>query len=230
MITMALQIIPFYSGINTFYLIREEGMVLFDAGVSKDVPRFPEQLKQHGIPPEEIRLIILSHGDFDHAGGAKGLKEVTGAKIVIHENDRKILEEALFHWPKGVTAWGKISRATLKPLLKKTFRSPGVKADIVLDDNDFSLEPYGIHGRVVYTPGHTYGSVSLLLDSGDALIGCLAHNRLPFVLKPKLPIYALDIELIKKSWGKVIEMGAKICYPGHGKPFPLEKIMKYLNE
>jgi hydroxyacylglutathione hydrolase len=226
---MALQIIPFEAGINTFYLIKDQQAVLFDGGWSKGTDQFSRVLEKHGILPEEIKLIILSHGDFDHAGGAGALKKLTGAKIAIHKNDLKNLEEGIFHWPKGVTPWGKFSRAALKPLLMKTARFPGVKADIVLDDQDFPLDPIGIRGKVVYTPGHTYGSVSLILDSGEAFIGCLAHNRFPFVLKPSLPIYAMDLDQIKESWQKVIGMGAETIYPGHGKPFPLSRIRKYLN-
>ncbi len=227
--SMTQQIYPVTSGINTFYVIRDQGAVLYDAGYGKGTDRFPETLRRLGIEPDEIQLIVLSHGDFDHVGGAKDLKEITGAKIAIHENDRKNLEEGIFHWAHGVTAWGKISRATLKPLMMKSASFPGVKADVVLGDSDFPLEPYGIHGKIIHTPGHTSGSVSILLDSGDALVGCLAHNRFPFVLKPKLPIYAEDIELLKKSWTRVIDGGAKTIYPGHGKSFPLEKILRYLN-
>ena len=66
--------------------------------------------------------------------GAQELKELTGAKIAIHENDRENLEKGIFHWPEGVTAWGKLSRAILKPMLKKRVAIPVAKADIVLDD------------------------------------------------------------------------------------------------
>jgi len=226
---MSLQIIPFESGINTFYLIRDEGAVLYDGGWSKGASRFSDQLKQNGIEPGEIKLIVLSHGDFDHVGGTQVLKELTGARVAIHEKDRQNLEEGIFHWARGATTWGRISRALFKPMMVKSGGFPGVKADVVLDDNDFSLEPFGIRGRVVYTPGHTLGSVSILLDSGEAFIGCLAHNRLPFVLKPSLPIYADDISLLKKSWKKVIDHGATILYPGHGKPFTPDRITRYLN-
>jgi hydroxyacylglutathione hydrolase len=228
---MAPQIIPFESGINTFYLIKDEGAVLFDGGWSKGPSKFSDLLMKYGIQPDEIQLIVLSHGDFDHVGGTKDLKELSGAKVAIHEKDKSFLEQGIFNFPKGATRWGKISRSILMPLLRnKTLKGfPGVKADIVLDDNDFSLEPYGIKGRVVYTPGHTPGSVSILLDSGEALIGCLAHNRLPFVLKPSLPIFAEDISLVKKSWKKVIDNGSHTIYPGHGKPFPLDRIIRYLN-
>jgi hypothetical protein len=52
---------------------------------------------------------------------------------------------------------------------------------------------------------------------------------MPFVWRPKLPIYANDMALLKESWVKVINKGAQTIWPGHGKSFPLDKILKYLN-
>jgi glyoxylase-like metal-dependent hydrolase (beta-lactamase superfamily II) len=106
---------------------------------------------------------------------------------------------------------------------------PSAKVDIVMNDKDLPLKQYGLEGDIVYTPGHTYGSISVVLDSGDAFVGCLAHNRMPFVFRPKLPIYAEDLELLKKSWNKVINRGATTIHPGHGNSFPVERITKYLN-
>ena len=223
------QIIPFRSGINTCYIVKDKGAVLIDGSTPGAGKSFSKLLSDSGIGPEEIQLIILTHGDFDHCGGAKELQELTGAKIVLHEKDRKNLEESIFHWPEGVTAWGKISRSMMMPLVKKIGKFPAAKVDIVMDDNDLSLKEYGLDGNIVYTPGHTYGSISVILESGDTFVGCLAHNRPPFVLRPKLPIYAKDLELLKKSWVKVLNMGAATIYPGHGLPFPVEKITKYLN-
>ena len=223
------QIIPFQSSINTLYIIKDKGAILVDTGYHGIVTSFSELLDNHEIKPDEIKLIIPTHGDFDHAGGAKELKELSGAKIAMHEEDRQNLEQGIFHWPKGVNLWGKISRTSMMPFVKKIGKFPPAEVDIVLDDNSISLEEYGIQGKIVHTPGHTPGSISVLLDSGEAFVGCLAHNRLPFVLKPKLPIYAMDLELLKKSWTKVINLGAKTIYPGHGSPFEVEKIVKYLN-
>jgi glyoxylase-like metal-dependent hydrolase (beta-lactamase superfamily II) len=226
---MAQQIIPFTEGINTSYIVKDKGVVIFDAIPFKDPVAYRQNLEQWGIDPKKIELIILSHGDFDHVGGTKLLKEMTGAKVAIHEHDRLNLEEGIFHWPEGVTAWGKFSRWLLKPVLKKMWSFSPVPADIILDDNGLSLEEFGIAGKIIFTPGHTFGSVSVVLDSGDALIGCLAHNRPPFVTKPSLPIYAKDIELLKNSWKTVLKQGASTIYPGHGKPFPAEIIHKYIN-
>lgn len=226
---MAQQIIPFKSSINTCYIIKDRGAIVIDAGSYNNVGDFSQVLKKNQMEADEIKLIVLSHGDFDHVGGTKELKALTGADVAIHENDRKNLEEGIFHWPNGVTPWGRFTISLFKPLLKNKMAFPKVKADLVLGNNEQSLEEFGIDGRILYTPGHTSGSVSVLLDSGEAFVGCLIHNKAPFVLKPGLPIYAQDINHLKESLKMVIDRGAKILYPGHGKPVPVQKILKYLN-
>lgn len=223
------EIIPIRKSINTFYLIREKGSILVDAGWKGCGRLLTATLEKHGILPGEIKLIIPTHGDFDHAGGAGELKAMTGARLALHEKDREMVEEGRFHWPPGVNAWGRISRAMMLPFLKNAVRPPATGVDLVLDDRGLSLKEFGINGEILYTPGHTFGSVSVILESGDAFVGCLAHNRFPFVLKPGLPIYALDLELLRQSWLKVLDKGATKIYPGHGKPFSAEIARSFLS-
>jgi hydroxyacylglutathione hydrolase len=225
---MSAKIFAIQSGINTCYVIKDKGVIMVDGGPPKMKSTFLKKMAGYSLDPEEIQMIILTHGDFDHVGSAKEIKEICGANIAIHEKDRINLEQGLFNWTKGVTIWGKISRSVLMPLIKNKMTFPGVKADIILDDNELLLTDYGITGRVLYTPGHTLGSVSVLLDSGEVFAGCLAHNRLPFTFHPAFPIYAENIDLIKDSWKKLINAGAKMVFPGHGKPFSVEIIKKYL--
>jgi glyoxylase-like metal-dependent hydrolase (beta-lactamase superfamily II) len=223
------QIIPFRTGINSCYILKDKGAVIIDAPVPFKRRDFSRLLSDSAIKPEELQLIIPTHGDFDHAGGASFIQELSTARIVMHEKDSSNLENGTFHWPEGVTPWGKISRAMFKPLMKHVGKFTSARVDIKLDDQGMSLREYGIPGRIIYTPGHTYGSISVVLESGEAFVGCMAQNRFPFGFRPKLPIYAKDPELLKESWLKVLNLGARTIYPGHGKPFPVEKITKYLN-
>jgi glyoxylase-like metal-dependent hydrolase (beta-lactamase superfamily II) len=213
---------------NRCYILRGKQTIMIDGGPPGKKASFVKQLKKFGIEPHEIKLIILTHGDFDHVGSAKDFKEVTGAHLAIHEKDRKNLEEGIFHWPPGVTKWGKMSRLFLKPFIEKTNQFAGVKPDIVFTDNDFQLNDFGIDGKVIYTPGHTPGSVSVVLSNGDVFAGCMAQNSFPFTLRPQFQIYATDIEQLKKSWKKLFYNGARKIWPGHGNPFPVEKIMPLL--
>ncbi|MDP2424174.1 MAG: MBL fold metallo-hydrolase [Bacteroidales bacterium] len=224
---MKTQIYTLRLGINRCYIIMQQGMIMVDAGPPNSLNKIKRYLKTFGIDPADIQLVILTHGDFDHLGGAQEIKELTGAEIAIHEADKENLEEGRFNWPKAVTIRGKILRFLLAPLFKRIVFKP-VKADITLNDLDFSLKGFGIDGKIIHTPGHTKGSVSILLDTGEAFVGCMAHNNRMFRFSPGLPIFAEDLDTIKISWKKLVESGANIIYPGHGNPFPLKKIMHHL--
>ena len=214
-------------GINTCYIIKGKGTIMIDGGPSGVKNKFKKYLTEFGIDPKEIRLVVLTHADFDHAGSASVIREITDAKIAIHENDRLTLEEGRFSFPPGVTTWGKISHAIFVPLLKR-IPIPPQKADIILNDQEFPLYEYGIDGKIIYTPGHTSGHVSVLMENGDLFAGCLAHNIRMFTLRPNLPIYAEDIQKIKEQWKILIDKGVKMIYPGHGKPFPVGRIKKLI--
>lgn len=212
-------------GINRCYIIKGKHAIMVDGGPPKQLNNFLKQLSAFEIKPEEIKLIILTHGDFDHTGSAKDIKEVTGAKVAIHENDRKLLEEGIFNWPAGVTAWGRFIHFTMMPLVRK-IQINKLRPDVLLSNDDFPLDEYGIGGSVIHTPGHTQGSVSVLLSNGDAFVGCMAHNGFPFRKLPGPPIFATDLDKLKESWCVLREKGAKIIHPAHGKPFIIDEIFK----
>jgi hydroxyacylglutathione hydrolase len=50
---------------------------------------------------------------------------------------------------------------------------PATNDNMVLSDEEFSLIGYGIPSKIIYTPGHSMGSVSVLLETGDAFVGDL---------------------------------------------------------
>jgi len=226
--TMETEIIDINLGMNHCYLIREKGLILVDAGVPKKIKSFRKQLAKHSINPKDISLVVVTHAHFDHMGTLDDIVKLTGARVAVHEFDRPDMEKGVSDLPIGNSTWGKISINLLRPFMKN-IRVPGVIPDIVIKNDEYSLESFGIKGRILFTPGHTRGSLSVLLDSGDAFVGCMAHNRLPFTLRPRLPIYANDPPQLKSSWMILLEQGAKMIYPGHGKAFPAEKINKFID-
>ena len=215
-------------GLNSCYLIRGKTLIMVDGGMPNKLGVFKRKLKQLYINPEEIKLIILTHSHFDHAGSAKAICEYTGAKTVIHESEKSFFENKGFAMVKGMNLWGKITFiAAILPLLK-IISYPKVKADIIINEKEFPLSDYGIDGKILHTPGHTQGSLSVLLNTGEAFVGCLAHDGLPFRLNSGLPIYGQNLDTIKESWRLLIDKGAKVIFPGHGNPFPVEVIKEKL--
>ncbi|MHC4777445.1 MAG: MBL fold metallo-hydrolase [Planctomycetota bacterium] len=212
-------------GITHCYLIAGDGFVLVDTGTPGKANRFMKSLEKLGIDPGDIRLIVITHGHWDHTGSAAEIKELTGAKIAMHEREKPVLEGGLKPLPPGRTLWGKTLVTVMRLLMFfVTIRRAGV--DISVTDAGLDLTPFGIEGRIVHTPGHTLGSISVLLDSGEVIAGDQSISALPMQRKPGVPIFAQDTEAVRASWRKMFEEGAKTAFPAHGKPFDLERIRK----
>ncbi len=226
---MSTQIYTIRFGINRCYLIKEDGIIMIDGGPPNKVKAFQKYLAKISVKPNDIRLIILTHGDFDHVGSAQEIKLLTGAKLAIHEKDRLNFEKSRHNFPLGITTWGRFLRFILNPITRRIFSFKGCTSDIILEDSDYPLQDFGINGKIVYTPGHTKGSVSVILENGEAFVGCLAHNNIPFRFRPGLPIFAENIDEVKKSWNSLLQQGLKMIYPAHGDPFPVDVIKGILN-
>jgi len=222
------EIIDIQLGMNHCYLIKQEGIIMVDAGVPKKIDSFKKQLARYSINPGDISLIVVTHAHFDHVGSLADIVELTGAKVAVHEFDRSNLETGISDLPRGNSVWGKISLVLLKPFMKN-IRVPGVKPEVVINDDEYSLEQFGIKGRILFTPGHTEGSLSVLLDTGDAFVGCMAHNFFPFTLRPRTPIYAGYPDQLNQSWKELMARKPSTIYPGHGKSFPAEKMEKFIH-
>ena len=225
---MAVAIYTIPLGIDNVYIVKDKGAVIIDSGAPNKGTTFLKDLEKFGIKPEEIQLIILTHGHWDHVGSAAEIKKLTGAKVVMHKNEKHWLEQSLKPMPPGITTWGKISTKLFTWTIVPFVHIEPTKIDIVLKDETFSLEDFGISGKILYTPGHSSGSISVLLDSGEAFVGDMAMNKLPLRFSPGMPIYAENLDLLFDSWQKLMDMGAKKIFPAHGNSFSVNIIRKEL--
>jgi glyoxylase-like metal-dependent hydrolase (beta-lactamase superfamily II) len=187
---------------------------------------FTKALQRYDFDWKEIDLLVITHGHMDHTGLAREIKDLSGAKLAIHQREADWLKRGSAPIPPGTTFLGRLlsSLGSLIPAITV----PPTGADILIGDDGLSLDVYGIPGEVIYTPGHTLGSVSVLLGSGDAFVGDLAMNARMMRLTPGPPIFAEDMDLVLGSWAKLLKSGAKRIYPAHGKPFSADVFKRYL--
>lgn len=169
---MPTQIIPLpASGAHAYLLQGGQGSILVDTGTEK----LAEQtlLACHH---KRVRLILLTHGHFDHCQNAAYFAEELRCPIAISREDAPLLNGARRR-VQGEGLWGKAFAWLSNRSIKNT-PIPETAPTVFLEDG-MPLGPYGVDGKVVSLPGHTAGSVGVFLDTrellaGDAMSGLFA--------------------------------------------------------
>lgn len=128
-----------------------DGLILFDTGYGHTTHMILDSIRGAGFDPQDIKIIIHSHGHFDHFGSGDALRKITGAKVYMSGVDTRLLQErpdrALIEWgpcPGDPVCW----------------------PDVLIEDGD--------HVRLgntdilcVASPGHTAGTMTYFFDVTD---------------------------------------------------------------
>lgn len=179
------------------YLIYGKKIVLIDSGVATSENMIFDYIRKTGRNPEDISLIILTHSHPDHIGSAHEIQRRTGCMIAAHHGERSWIEDVELQ-----------SRERPVPDFHSLVGG-SVRIDRILANGDI-LDLDGTKLEVFHTPGHSAGSISLLLPGDRALF---TGDAIP--LAKDLPIYddvmasvrsirkikAIDgIEFLLSSW------------------------------
>lgn len=220
-------------GVCNTYLIRgKDGYLLVDAGNSGREEVLFRFLKENSISPRDIRLIVITHAHYDHVGSLYAIRTRCECPVMVHQKEAQILEKGEIAIPPGTFAYTKMvswigKNASGLPGYRSLLGFKAVRPDLVIGA-DTSLEEYGFDGTVMHTPGHTEGSVTVLLSGGEAFCGDLAMNYFPFGMGPIFPAFAGDVEMLYRSWATLLRAGAATFYPAHGEPFSSDRLKKKL--
>lgn len=222
-------------GITTCYLLPiGRGYLLIDTGFPEDYRKFRRALTRAGLDMGEIQYLLLTHSHDDHVGFAARLQREIGVRLIVHKNAVPVL------------AQGRVDYSDLKALNRLvdvlgdlhgrfTGRSDSFEA-VVPTDEDFILTgdetdllfSLGLDAEILYTPGHSNDSISVIDAAGRAFCGDAAMNFLGFTGCRKRPIYYRDLESVFSSWQKILAREVQTLYPAHGKPFPAERLRQSL--
>jgi hydroxyacylglutathione hydrolase len=213
------------SGVNCYLLTAGDGFVLIDTGLAGKRAKLKAELARAGCTFGKLKLIILTHGDVDHAGNAAYLRETYGAKIAMHAADVGMVEKGDMSCgrkpkPDRVTMAGRFI-LVMGPLMERMRRGHAEDrfTPDLLADEGFDLEPYGLDAQVLHLPGHSQGSIGVLTAAGDLFCGDLLYNW----RKPSTPIVD-DAAAFDASIAKLRALPVVTVYPGHGKAFAWSKV------
>lgn len=218
------KILPISLGFVNAYLVKEEQVILIDTGTPGSEKQILEVMKENQIHPDDISLIILTHGHQDHAGSASILQEALSAPIATHEYNGDFLQRGKQDVLQPISLPGYLLQFFFSMQQKTSF--PPFIPDITIN-SQFDLNPYGIKGMIIPTPGHSKGSVSVILDSGERFCGDLIFPQIPSG-KPGSPFWADEPNKILSSVRTITDERSSIFYPGHGGPFVKDDILEMI--
>jgi glyoxylase-like metal-dependent hydrolase (beta-lactamase superfamily II) len=204
--------------VNSYLVKTGDSYILIDTGFSTKRTDFEKELENAGLRPGNLKLIVLTHGDFDHTGNAAYLRKKFGTEIAMHDGDSGMVERADMFWNRKK---GNILLEMMVPILFGFGKSERFKPDLYIEDG-YNLSRYGFDATVLHIPGHSKGSIGILTAGGDLFCGDLIMN----VDKPGLNSNMDDSTAANTSVEKLKKLSINTVYSGHGKPFSWEQFLQ----
>jgi len=204
------------------YLIdAPDGVTVIDAGLAGQYPELLAELETMGRSIDDVRGVVLTHGDTDHIGFAERLRRDHGVPVYVHEADAARARGEESTKPE----WGHVKVGATAKFLWYAARKGGLKttylADVVPVRGGDVLDLPG-SPRIVAMPGHSAGSVAIHVPAVDAvfvgdalttrhvLTGEHGPQPAPFTDDPAEALASLHhLDGIDASW----------VLPGHGTPW-----------
>jgi len=219
--------LPYHLGsVNCYLIATDTGHILIDTGGSNKRTDLEKELESAGCRPGNLKLIVITHGDFDHTGNAAYLRKKFGTKIAMHADDSGMIERGDMFWNRKK---GNSLFRMMIPILFRFGKSDRCKPDLTIEDG-YDLSEFGFDANVLSIPGHSKGSIGILTAGGDPSVGLgqalFCGDLLDNTHKPVLNSIMDDSAAANASIEKLKSIAINTVYPGHGKPFPMELFIK----
>lgn len=209
-ITASIHIVPGVIG-NSYLLVDPDGLTLIDTGIPGSAIKILNFIKRLGYAKRDLNRILLTHADWDHAGGLAMLKRATGARVYASMYEARAVASGRF--PRSL----KTDNILYKPifaLAESVGRISPAHVDEHLSDGQVLPVLDGL--SVVDTKGHTPGHMSFfapsagILFSGDSILS--RKDR----LVGSHGSVTWDQEKANASVLKQLALRARIVCSGHG--------------
>jgi glyoxylase-like metal-dependent hydrolase (beta-lactamase superfamily II) len=194
---------------------------VIDAGLPGHWKELQAELATMGRSLDDVRGVVLTHGDTDHLGFAERLRKEKGVPIYVHELDAARARGE----DKSNGSWGKVKPGPLLRFLWYSGRRGGFRVPPVTEVSTFSGDDVlDLPGSpvIIHLPGHTPGSVAIHVPAADALFvgdALTTGHVLTGEKGPQPAPFTLEPELALKSLSKLEGMQASWLLPGHGPPW-----------
>lgn len=195
---------------NVFLLSNGSTNILIDTGIGWMWKILDSRLKSMQI--RHIDYLILTHTHNDHAANAYKIKTKYNPSIIVHRDESAHLLKGETIIPQGTY---KLSRLFINLFEKKII--PFCQYTPCTYDKEvgyrLELSEIGFNAYILHTPGHSAGSISIIIEEEIALVGDNMLGRGEYYTYPP---FADDPVELMNSWNKLLNTGCRLFIPSHG--------------
>ena len=181
--------------VNAYLVHGNNASILIDTGTAKYKEKVWEACKNNNV-----KLIILTHGHFDHCQNAAYLAHKLNCLVGIARDDIDLVKNNQKRKVFGKGIWGKTYAYLSNRNIKKN-EIHEIVPDVILE-NEMPLQVFGIDGKIIGLPGHTKGSIGVMLATGELLVGDAMQN----IISPSTTWCFEDYEQSREStkWNGIL--------------------------
>ncbi len=192
---------------NSYLVLDNDISILVDTGLKNSRKELTGVLDEF-LDNKCLSYLVLTHSHYDHVENMAMIKEKYKAKILIQKNEANNLIQGNSPIPNGTNF---ITRTLVKMgrKLNRLNNYPNSHPDIIVEDK-YGLSP---KCNLIHSPGHTRGSMSLIVDNEVALVGDAMFGVFNWSV---FPPFADDEPSMIRSWAKLLDTNCKVFLPGHG--------------
>jgi glyoxylase-like metal-dependent hydrolase (beta-lactamase superfamily II) len=157
---------------NPYILVDADGLTIIDAGLPRSERKILAYVSSLGRSAVDVKRIILTHADLDHVGGLAALHKLTGGRTYASRIEADAIASGVPS--RQIKASGFSVMRLMFSLVRPFMKATPFQVDEILTDGQILPALGGL--RVIETPGHTPGHISLfassvgVLFSGDSLV------------------------------------------------------------
>jgi glyoxylase-like metal-dependent hydrolase (beta-lactamase superfamily II) len=197
---------------NCFLISNGKKNLLVDTSVTNEWEKLKNEIDKLYNNGGRLDAVILTHVHFDHVSNVSKIKDIFNPPIIGHKDEKKFLNQGSRPLPKGTLFHTKIITDLIGEKILPIHEFQSCDFDILVN-NRYDLNEFGFNAYIMNTPGHTIGSISIIIEDeiaivGDTMVGVL-NNTI-------YPPFADEPEMLPLSWEMLLNTGCERFIPSHG--------------